>query len=607
MLGVAASAGVLLGPAGRAFGRAGGRAPGQAGPVGDANARLEAVLQRHCEAFLRRSPEEATGVGFDTGANAGLRARLDDRSLAALARDRENIELALRELRAVPGADLSPRAQQDRDVALYVYETLHRLLGFYGYADINLRPSPYVVSQMNGAYYWLPDFIGARHPIADTADIEAWFARLGALASALDQESERIAHDAAKGIVPPDFVIDRTIAQIKSLRDAAPLGSALIAPALVRMAGIAGPGTGPRAEALFRKVVAPALARQIEALEKVRAQAVSTPGVWRLPEGEAYYASAVEANTTSKIDPHELHRLGLEQCAELTARIDVLLRAQGLDRGSLGARLKALDADPRLRVSDDDAGRERLLDLARGYIAEVTARLGQAFGQATVDPIVVRRIPPAVEGGAPGAFYTEGAKGEPGIYSLNLQHPGEQSLWRLPTLTHHEAVPGHHFQYSVLAHAPALPMFRRIVRFSAYTEGYALYAQQVAAELGVFEGDPFGRIGELQSQLFRSARIVVDTGLHAKRWTREQAVRWMVENAGEPPLATEREVIRYAVYPGQACSFKIGATRIVAAREAARAAMGTRFDVRAFHDLILTSGPMPMAVLEKAVAQWARA
>lgn len=579
--------------------------PGRALAATPADAALEALLQRHTEAFLRRSPEEATGNGFDMGANAFLRSRLDDRSLSARSGDQAAVKQALRELRAVPTTGLSPRAMLDRDVALYVYETLDRLLGFYGYADMNLRPSPYVVSQMNGAYYWLPDFIGSRHPITDGADADAWFERLGALAVALDQESERIVHDAGIGVVPPDFVIAKTIAQVKGLRDRPPLESALMAPALKRLIALGREGDAIRALSIFDERIVPALSRQIAALEAVAPKATSKAGVWALPDGDAYYASAVQANTTTDIDPGDLHKLGLDQCASLISQIDTLLKAEGMNQGTVGERIAALNVDPRFKVTDDDAGREKLLELARGYVADITARLPQAFGISTVDPIVVRRIPPAIEAGAPGAFYSEGAEGEPGIYSLNLQHPGEHALWRLPTLTHHEAVPGHHFQYSVLSHAPSLPLFRRVVRFSAYTEGYALYAQQVAAELGVFEGQPFNRIGELQSQLFRAARIVVDTGLHHERWTKDQAVAWMVENAGEQPLATEREVTRYAVYPGQACSFKVGATRIVDAREAARKTMGPRFDVRKFHDLILTSGPMPMAVLEKSVAQWA--
>lgn len=593
----------------------GGLALGLAGlPSGSAlaredaadDARLDALLQRHCEAFLRRSPEEATNVDFDTGANAYLRGKLDDRSLAARAGDRAGVKQALAQVKAVPVAGLSPRALLDRDVALYVYETLDTLLGLYGYVDINLRPSPYVVSQMNGAYYWLPDFIGGRQPIANAADADAWFARLAALGPALDQESERIAHDAGIGVIPPDFVIDKAIAQIRDLRDGAPLASALIAPALEKLAKLGRQGDGARAEAVFRDTIAPALGRQIAALEAVRPKAVDTAGVWRLPDGDAYYAASVQANTTTGIAPGELHRQGLEQCAALVAEIDTLLKAQGMTKGTVAARLAALDEQPRFKVSNDDAGRAKLLELVRGYIDAVTARLPQAFGHAQVDPLIIRRTPPAVEASAPGGFYDPGAAGQPGVYTLNLKNPGEHALWRLPTLTHHEAVPGHHFQASVLNHAPALPLFRKVARFSAYTEGYALYAQQVAVELGVLDNDPFARIGELQSQLFRAARIVVDTGLHHKRWTKDQAVRWMVENAGEQPASTEREVIRYAVYPGQACSFKVGANRILAAREAARAAMGARFDIRAFHDLILMPGPMPMAVLEKAVAQWSQ-
>ncbi|MBY9063582.1 DUF885 family protein [Sphingomonas yunnanensis] len=575
--------------------------------TGADDAALAELLQRHSEAYLARSPEEATANDFDTGAHAALRGRLDDRSLAARALDRAAIRVARAQLAGIDRARLSPRSALDHDVARFVYDTLDDLLGRYGYVDGNLRPSPYVVSQMNGAYYWLPDFIGSRHPIDDAADVDAWRARLAALPAALDQETDRIRHDAAIGVVPPGFVIAKTVAQIGALRDGAPLESALLAPALAR---IRAKGLGDRddaALAVFRTSIAPALDRQAAALATLAPRAVDTAGVWRLPDGEAYYAAACRANTTAALTPAELHETGLAQCAALAAEIDASLRTQGLSRGSVGERIAALNADARFRVSDDDAGRARLLAIADTALRRVIERLPRAFGNVAVDPIVVRRIPVAIEGGAPGAFYSEGSKGEPGVFSLNLKTPAEHTTWRLPTLAHHEGVPGHHFQYSVLAHSPALPLFRRMVRFSAYTEGWALYAQQVADELGIFEADPFGRIGYLQSELFRAARIVVDTGIHYKRWTKEQAVAWMVEHAGEQPLATEREVTRYCVYPGQACSFKVGANRIVAARERARRAMGARFDVRGFHDLVLQSGPVPLAVLEQAVASWSAA
>ncbi len=571
-----------------------------------ADSVLAALLQQHSEAYLRRSPEEATGNNFDTGAHAALRGRLDDRSMAARATDRAAIRAALANLDSIDVAALSPRAKLDHAVARYVYETLADLLGRYGYVDGNLRPSPYVVSQMNGAYYWLPDFIGSRHPIASKDDVEAWLQRLSAFAVALDQESERIRHDAGIGVIPPDFVLVRTIAQIKGLRDGAPGDSALIAPALKRIRAQQLGDVTERAVAIFRTQIQPALSRQIAALEALAPQADDRAGVWKLPEGEAYYAAAVRANTTVATSPADLHRIGLEQCRAITAEIDGLLRAQGLTKGSVIARIAALNTDAQFRVSSDDAGRDALIALATEQLETIKALLPGAFNTQAINPIVVRRISPAIEAGAPGAFYSEGGPGEPGVYSLNLKTPGEHVTWRLPTLTHHEGIPGHHFQASALAHAPALPLFRRIVRFSAYTEGWALYAQQVADELGIYQDDPFGRIGYLQSNLFRAARIVVDTGLHHHRWTKQQAVAWMIENAGEQQEATDREVTRYAVYPGQACSFKVGANAIVAARERARSVQGGAFDVRAFHDLVLASGPMPMTVLDASVDDWSR-
>jgi uncharacterized protein (DUF885 family) len=570
-----------------------------------ADAALASMLQRHAAAFLRRSPEEATGIGLDAGANADLRGRLDDRSLAARATDLAAVKQAAAELARIDPGTLSAKARLDHGVAAFVYDTLADGLARPGYLDINLRPSPYVVSQMNGAYYWLPDFIGTRHPLLTRDDGAAWLARLDAFATVLDQETDRIRHDAGIGVAPPGFVIDRTIPQIVALRDGAS-ESALIAPALPRAAARGLGDMGPAADKIFRDRIAPALDRQRAALAALRPSAVETAGVWRLPDGDALYAAALRANITTDIAPGELHRQGVAQCRELIDRIDGLLKAQGLSQGSVGARVDALNRDPRFLVSNDDAGRAKLIAAAETQIADITARLPRAFGNTSVRPIRVQRISPAIENGAPGALYSEGGEGEPGIYSLNLKSPGEHALWRLPTLTHHEAVPGHHFQASVLATSRALPLFRRIVRFSAYTEGWALYAQEVAAELGVYESDPFGRIGELQSQLFRAARIVVDTGLHHKRWTLHEAVNWMVENAGERPQSTLREVVRYSVYPGQACSFKVGANRIRAAREAAAAQMGAQFDQRAFHDLVLESGPVPLAVLESAVDQWAR-
>jgi len=582
----------------------GGARPAFAAAAPDA--ALAALLQRHAEAYLRRMPEQATGGRRAASAAPAQRSRLDDRSLAARATDRAAVKQALAELSAIDRAALSPTAALDYDVARFVYTTLDDLLGRTGFVDLNLRPSPYVVQQMGGAWYWLPGSLGERQPLGAPGDVDDWLARLDGFAVALDQETDWIRHDAAQGVSPPGFIIDRTIPQMQALRDASPAQSRLIAPMLARIAARNYPDVSVRAETILRTRIVPALSRQIAALESLRPRASAIGGVWRLPDGDAWYAAALRGNTTTDVAPGDLHREGLAQCRALAAEIDRLLISQGLSKGSVGQRLAGLDSDPRFKETGD-AGRAKLLALAQRQIAATTARLGNGFHPIKLDPVEARRMEPGVEAGSPGAMYNGLGSDGTGVISVNLAHPEENGAWRMPTLVHHEGVPGHHYQANVLRNSPALPLFRQLLGFSAYTEGWALYAEQVADELGVYEDNPLGRIGALQSQLFRSARIVVDTGLHHERWTPEQAAAWMVENAGEPPLSTEREIARYCVYPGQACSFKVGANRILAAREAARARMGARFDIRDFHDLVLKAGPVPMAVLEATVAAWASA
>jgi uncharacterized protein (DUF885 family) len=569
----------------------------------NADPRLRALLQRHSEAYLRRSPEDATRYAFDTGANASLRSQLDDRSLDAIAHDRTAIDRAMRELSSIDRSALSPAATLDYDVAAFVYTTLKEQLARYGYVDINLRPSPYVVSQMNGAYYWLPEFIGTNHPLQAAQDVDAYLARLTALGTALDQETARITHDARLGVVLPSFTLEKTIAQIGALRDSPPSQSALIGPAVERALKQGLGDIRVRAETVFKQTVVPALSRQSAALEALRPKAVDKAGVWHLPNGEAYYASSVHSNTTASIPIPELHQLGLQQVADISAQLDRGLRPLGYTQGSVGERIKALNRDARYLAPDNDQGRAQLLDAARQMLARISAQLPKAFRTIPSGSLEVRRVPIAIENGAPGAFYSEGVGGEPGVYSLNLKTPADLPLWRLPTLTHHEGIPGHHFQAAVLNAAGGVSLFRRLVRFSAYTEGWALYAERLADELGVYENDSVGRIGLWQSELFRAARIVVDTGIHYKRWTRQHATQWMIDNAGEPSNTAEREIDRYCVYPGQACSFMVGRNEILAARDRARAKMGSRFDVRDFHELVLRSGPVPLQVLQSAAAQ----
>ena len=331
--------------------------------------------------------------------------------------------------------------------------------------------------------------------------------------------------------------------------------------------------------------------------------------MWRLPDGEAYYDWGLKYFTTTTMTGEEVHEMGLQQVAEIEGRMDALMREQGLTQGSTGERLSAMARDPRFLYPNTDEGKERLLADLNRQIEAVTPRLTPLFGQLPRASVEVRRVPPSIEAGAPGGYYQgpslDGSR--PGAYYINLRDTGENPTWTLPTLTYHEANPGHHWQIALALEAEGIPMLRKVIGFSAYSEGWALYAEQLADEIGMYETDPWGRIGYLQSYLFRAVRLVVDSGMHKHRWSREQAIRYMTEHLGEPESPWVTEIERYCVWPGQACSYKVGQTVWLNLREEARAAMGDRFSLRDFHDQGLLAGAMPMAVLERRIREWSGA
>ena len=573
--------------------------------AGSPDAQLSALLARHMDEYLTLSPQAAADLLTDARGRAA-RHRLDDRSLEGKARDLAAARRWRRELAQINRAALSAQGQVEYDTAAFAYEMLDEVGARYGFQDHALRPGPYLISQMSGDYYWLPEDY-ARAPMAERDDADAYLDRFAAFAVALDQETARVRADASQGVIPPDFVLDRIIAQLSALRAVPAETSDMVIGPAARAAAKGWTDVGPKATVILRDQIQPALDRQIALFQSLRPKAVHEAGVWRLPDGEAWYALALKSNTTVATPPAEMHQLGLDTFAALSAELDALLRAQGLTQGTVGERIRALDMDPRFLKPDTDAGRAELLAYARDHLAHVHDLLPRAFRTLPDRDITVDRVPVAIEAGAPGAYYSgppaDGSR--PGVIAINLKTTAEWPLWRLATLTHHEGDPGHHLQHAVFKKAaPDAPLYRSFAQYSAYVEGWALYAEHVAVEIGAYENDPFGRIGAVQSALFRAARIVVDTGIHAKRWSREEATRWMVENAGEQQTSAQREIDRYCVYPGQACAFMVGRLALLKAREAARARLGARFDVRDFHERVLAAGPMPMQVVERMTAEW---
>jgi uncharacterized protein (DUF885 family) len=570
-------------------------------PTPTAAQQLSGLLDQFFTEALRESPQFVTSLGLDSGEHADAKSRLDDPSLAQLQHLRELNADQLRRLKTVDRSQLAGAPAADYDAVVFGLETTAEADQRFPYGQQGAG-APYVISQLTGAYQSVPSFLATQHAIETKADADAYLSRLEAFAQVMDAETERARRDIGLGVIPPDFIVDRTLTQMKGLQGP-PEKSTLVSSLAERtkQKGIAGDYAGQAARIVADKVQ-PALGRQIALMAELRPRAPHDAGVWRLPDGEAYYALSLRVGTTTTLSAAEVHQIGLDQARALAARADVLLKAKGMTRGTVGQRIRALYRDRRYIYANTDAAKVKLIEDLNAQVRAMQARLPQMFGALPKAPVEIRRVPKFIEAGAPGGYYNNPSLDgkRPGIYWINLRDTAEVPRWTLPTLTYHEAIPGHHLQLSLQQEAD-LPMIRRAAFYSAYGEGWALYAEQLAQEMGVYEGDPLGEIGYLQSSLFRAARLVVDTGIHALRWSREKAIATMAEIDGEPTSSAATENERYCVWPGQACSYMVGKLTWLRLREKARTALGDRFDIRAFHDAGLLAGNMPLTALETVI------
>jgi uncharacterized protein (DUF885 family) len=577
----------------------------------DASGRLKTVFDGIVAGYLKESPETCTSLAIPEAMAGGkYQDKLGDRSAAGVQRRAGLVKDAIRQLDAIDPAGLSARDRISRDVvrsAMGYFDAGARFgYGDYGPGGFN----PYVVDQLNGAYTGLPDFLDAQHPIRNAGDADDYLARVAAYAKVLDEETDRVKADDARGVRPPDFAVDRALGLLQTFALKAPEDTVL-AGSLARR-GKDLPGAAARQRDVVRLVrdsVLPAYRRQIGALQTLRPRATSNAGVWALPDGEAYYAASLAMWTTTGMSADEVHALGLDQVRRLNAEMDAGLKKLGLTRGTVGARMRAMGQDPRFLYPNDDAGKAKLLADLNDQMAALEKRLPEVFRTLPKAKVEVRRIPPFTEAGAPGGYYQAPALdgSRPGAYYINLRDTADWPRWSLPTLTYHEAEPGHHLQIAISQEAQGLPLIRSsLLWFGGYGEGWALYAEQLADEIGMYADDPHGRLGYLQSMAFRAARCVVDTGLHAKRWSRDRAIAYMQGVTGDTLGSVTTEIERYCVWPAQATCYKVGQIAINRMRDAAKARMGARFDLKGFHDAVLLEGAMPLDVLEKVVDGWSR-
>ena len=570
----------------------------------DSDAALNALFERIFMERVRASPEFASQLGLDKGPGAALKAQLSPRTAAERVSDLARNQRALAALARIDTDHLSAASKLNRDVVMYQLESQSVAQKQFGIGGVQ---RPYRIFQQGGAYFSTPDFLNTAHTINTREDCDAYLLRLEAFARVLDEDSTEQKAEAARGYLAPGWSIDLTLGQMAKLRAPAAAASGMVQSLATRAAAKNIPGDwAMRATKIVADKVYPALDRQIALMMALRPKSVAGDGAWRLKQGAAIYAAALEQATTTKFTPDEVHKIGLEQVADLTAKLDVVLKAAGMTRGTVGERLAALNVRPEQLYANTDPARTELIAGLNDSNNAMYARLSRAFSTLPTQPLEIRRVPADIQDGASNGYYRSAALdgSRPAIYFINLKDTGDWPKYSLPSLTFHEGVPGHHLQISLAQESKDIPTLRKIGGFSAYSEGWALYSEQLADELGSYEG--IEKAGYLQSFLFRAARLVIDTGIHAKRWSREKATDYMVATTGFARPRCQREIERYCTQMGQACSYKIGHIAWMRARDGAKAALGDKFDVKAFHD-VLKEGSMPLTILEKRIDERTKA
>jgi uncharacterized protein (DUF885 family) len=575
-------------------------------PPAPADADALKLLDSVADNLLRLLPESATSLGIDTDARAALRSQLGDRSEEGKQRLAKQVKDDLARVNAFNTSGLSHAVRTSIDVVRSAYATAAE--GFaLPYGDITVggwRNTPYVVIQNVGAYLDVPRFLDTDHRVENAAGAEAYLARLQSYARQLGGELGRMQAARGAGLVPPSFLIDKAVAQMTLSLANARGGGSLVESIQRRTKDIPGDWAG-RARTIATQEIAPALEKQLHELQAQRGAATSDAGISARPHGDEFYRWALKASTTTTMTPDDVHDVGKDELQRLHSQMDGILKGIGYSKGSVGERMKALAKDPKYQFSDGDKGRAEIMAFIDNRLEWIRAQMPRAFNKVVAPNMEVKRLPPEEEPGAPGAYGGAGSiDGKiPGRFWINLRTTALHSKYSLADLTFHEAIPGHIWQGE---YTHAMPLVRQVLAFNAYSEGWALYAEQLADELGAYEQDRVGRLGYLQSIAFRACRLVVDTGIHAKRWTREEAVKFFVDVNGSNPEEVASEVDRYCSWPGQACGYKVGHREINRLRNKANLALGLKFDLKTFDDTVVLGGNVPLDVLARNVDDYVR-
>lgn len=570
---------------------------------------VDALVERQYADVLQEMPQVASLLGLP-GAEESAHL-LNDVSLSRREPMREMLAGNLAELRAIDRDAITGQQRWTWDTAVWMYERQAELAAPDWAVAWMALSGVYAVDHLFGIPTTLPQFLSEQHAIGSVADAEAYLSRLHAVDTQLGQVIDNLDLQAGKGVVPPRVSLESLATQVRTLLAPEPADSLFVTSMARRLEGVDGLDADGRAALLARAAEAveasvyPGYTRLLARVGELLEAQPDNHGVWALPGGDAWYDAALRWNTSTGLDADAIHEIGVSEVARIEREMEAILRAQGLTDGSVAERVQVLQTDPAHTYSDDAAGRAEVIADIRAALDRIEPHLDTWFGTRPDAPLQVQPVPGYAQDSAPGGYYYPPALdgSRPGVFYINLGTL-DHARWTLPTLAYHEGAPGHHFQIALGQSLTDLPLMRRTLNPSAFTEGWALYVEQLAAEMGVYEDDPLGDLGRLQAEMFRAVRLVVDTGLHRKRWSRDRAMTYMADKTGMSNNDVRIEIDRYLVQPGQACSYKIGHLRMVELRDRARDALGDDFDIRAFHDLLLGNGALPLAVVENAVDEW---
>ncbi|NOT40957.1 MAG: DUF885 domain-containing protein [Alphaproteobacteria bacterium] len=567
------------------------------------------LIDRQSIYFLMEQPELLTQLGAIDGTMLDYHSdKLDEFTLAERDRFYAVAKRNIDEIKSYDRASLTAEQQTTYDVMLWWQERA-LLNQRFPWATVG---GLYPMNQMFGEQLGLPRFMQFSHQVKNEKTARNYVVRLNAFGTHFDQVLVEIERQASLKVLPPRFVIDAIIASTDTFRKPDPKDNPLVATFREKLGKLTdidkklATELEAAAVAAVKDVVYPAYGRIKATFERLRPQATEDDGVWKLPGGDAFYADAVRQFTTTDMTPEQIHTLGLAEVVRLEGEMDAVLRSVGETNGPLVDRMERLSRDPRFTFSADDAGRERILAGYRTLLEAMQKRLPEAFKKIPPQKLEVVRVPTYAEATSAGAYYNPPSfdGGKPGQFFANVRDPAETASWQMPTLAYHEGVPGHHFQIATAQNIEGVAFARRVLPFTAFSEGWALYAEHLAKDMGVYDKDPYGDLGRLQAEMFRAVRLVADTGIHAKRWTRQQAIDYMHSKTGMSVTEVTSEIERYIVMPGQALAYKIGMLKILELRERAKAALAAKFDLKAFHEIVLGGGALPLTILEQRVDTW---